>query len=173
MKYRTLGRTGLRVSLLGLGTGGARRLGQAHGFTQNQHDELIHRALDLGITFFDTSEEYDESESILGRSLKNVPRDSYVVATKWRWDWTGELAEDPDELRAAVENSLARLQTDYVEVMMFHGLLPDVYEAIVDRFVPVLQRLEEQGKLQHIGFSTRYPVDTQAAGCGYRAGISP
>lgn len=160
MQYRKLGRTGLSVSLLGLGTGGARRLGQTQGFSQSQHDELIRRALDLGINFFDTSEEYDESEAILGSSLKGVTRDSYVIATKWRWDWTGQLAEDPDELRQAVEKSLSRLQTDYVDVMMFHGLLPEVYEAIVESFVPVLERLKEQGKLRNIGFSTRYPVDT-------------
>ena len=106
------------------------------------------------------SEEYDESEAILGKSLRGVPRDSYVVATKWRWDWTGELSEEPDELRRAVEKSLSRLQTDYVDVMMFHGLMPAVYDAVVDRFVPVLQRLKEQGRIRHIGFSTRYPVDT-------------
>ena len=160
MQYRILGRTGLRVSLLGLGTGGTRRMGQTQGFTQSQHDELIHRALALGVNFIDTSEEYDESEAILGRSLKGVSRDSYVVATKWRWDWANQLSEDPDELRRAVERSLSRLQTDYVDAMMIHGLLPEVYDAIVDRFVPVLQRLKEQGKIRHIAFSTRYPVDT-------------
>lgn len=161
MQYRTLGRTGLRVSLLGLGSGGARRLGQTQGFTQSQCDRLIQRALHLGINFFfDTSEEYDESEAILSRSLAGVARDSYVVATKWRWDWTGQLAEDPDELRQAVEKSLNRLRMDYVDIMMIHGLLPEIHDAIVERFVPVLQRLREQGRIRHIGFSTRYPVDT-------------
>jgi L-galactose dehydrogenase len=63
-------------------------------------------------------------------------------------------------LRQAAEKSLGRLQTDYVDVMMFHGLLPNVYDRIVDRFVPVLEQLKEQGRIRHIGFSTRYPVDT-------------
>src|SRR5262245_2177643 len=82
MQYRTLGRTGLRVSVAGLGTGGPSRLGQqTHGDEAEAH-RVVHRALDLGINLLDTAADYAESEAILGRALHGVPRDRYLLATK-------------------------------------------------------------------------------------------
>ena len=83
MHYRTLGRTGIEVSLLSLGSGGAKMLGQADGLTQREQTALVRRALDLGVNLFDTSQGYGDSEAILGRALEGVPRDSYFLATKW------------------------------------------------------------------------------------------
>ena len=74
MDYTTLGRTGLEVSVAGLGTGGGSRLGMKTGKTQAQSVALIHAALDLGITLVDTAEQYG-TEAIVGAALKTVPRD--------------------------------------------------------------------------------------------------
>ena len=159
MHYRTLGRTGLRVSLLSQGTGGPSMFGQRNGLTQAEQDRLIHRGLDIGINLFDTHERYGDSESILGRALSGVARDDYHLVTKWAYPRDGVPTGDPEDLTRSVERSLRRLNTDYVEVMLLHGVLPGHHDMVVDRYVPVLERLREQGKIGHIGFSTRYIDD--------------
>ena len=85
MHYRTLGRTGLKVSLLSQGTGGPSQFGQNRGLLQAEQDRLIRRCLDLGINLFDTHESYGDSEAILGRALDGVPRDDYILVTKWAY----------------------------------------------------------------------------------------
>src|ERR1700761_2365236 len=81
MQYTTLGRTGLRVSVAGLGTGGFSRLGLKSGQTEDESARLIHEAYDLGINFIDTAANYG-TEGVVGRALKTLPRDKVVVATK-------------------------------------------------------------------------------------------
>ncbi len=159
MEYRTLGRTGFEVSLLSLGSGGARVLGQALGYTQDEQTALVRRALDLGVNLIDTSAQYRDSEAILGRALEGVPRDSYFLATKWLALEDGKLVPDPALLTKGVEESLSRLRTDYVDVMMFHGPMPDEYPGIVDKVYPAMARLREQGKVRAVGISTRYVMD--------------
>src|SRR5437870_1026053 len=83
MLYRTLGRTGLRVSVASLGAGGPSRLGQQTHGDEAQSQRVIHRALELGINLFDTAANYGDSEAILGRALGAVPRDRYFIATKF------------------------------------------------------------------------------------------
>ena len=158
MHYRTLGRTGLKVSLLSLGTGGSSNLGQRSGLSQGEQDALIRRALDLGVNLIDTSAGYRESEAILGRALKGVPRDAYVLATKWRHEG-GDCPVDPQLLVDSVDRSLRRLRTDFIDLMQFHGPIPSEYMEVVDRFYPVMTRLREQGKIRHIGFSEQFSAD--------------
>ena len=83
MQYRRFGRTGLRVSVVGLGSGGPSQLGQKSGVPAAAAIRVVRRALDLGINLLDTSASYGESEAILGRALREVPRDGYVLATKF------------------------------------------------------------------------------------------
>ena len=163
MHYRRMGRTGLDVSLLSLGTGGARQLGQTTGMTQAEQTRFVRRALDLGVNFIDTSSEYGESEVILGKALKGVPRDSYYLCTKWPAFVDLEPTTDPALLVESVESSLRRLDTDYVEVMMFHGPLASHYDGIVEHLYPTMERLREQGKLRFIGLSAQYASDPQQA----------
>ena len=159
MHYRTLGRTGLRVSLLSQGTGGPSMFGQHKGALQSEQDRLIHRCLDLGINLFDTHEAYRDSEEILGRALTGVPRDRYVLVTKWKYPRDGNPTADPDDLARSVERSLRRLETDHIDVMLLHGLLAEHHDMAVDRYGPVLERLRDQGKIGHKGFSLRYIAD--------------
>ena len=170
MQYRTLGRTGLKVSLLSQGTGGPSQFGQKRGLLQAEQDRLIHRCLDLGINLFDTHESYGDSEAILGRSLEGVRRDDYILVTKWAYPRDGDPTGDPEELTRSVERSLRRLNTDHIDVMLFHGLLAERHDMVVERYMPVLERLRERGLVGHRGFSLRYIVDP--AQCGAIAGLT-
>lgn len=159
MQYRPLGKTDLHLSLLSLGTGGARRFGQAQGMTQTHQNALVRQAFDLGVNYFDTSENYDSSEEILGRALDGISRDQYVLSTKWAMYKDEQTADDPQQLIDTVERSLKRLRTDYIDIMMFHGILADIYHEVVDRFYPTMQRLKDEGKIRCIGFSEAFVAD--------------
>ena len=158
MEYRSLGKTGLNVSLASFGTGGPSQFGQHKGLEQRQQTALVRRCLDLGVNLFDTHEGYGESERILGEALRGVPRDSYHLVTKWSYH-SGDGARNEAAFAESMERSLDRLETDYVDVMMIHGILASEYESVVERFVPVLERMRDQGKVRFRGFSTRYIAD--------------
>jgi len=83
MQYRNLGQTGLRVSLLSLGSGGPSQFGQKKYIPKPHIIDLVSFALEMGINFFDTASVYGESEAILGEVLKKVPRDRFIIATKF------------------------------------------------------------------------------------------
>lgn len=159
MEYRILGKTGLNVSLASFGTGGPSQFGQNRGLEQKQQNSLVRRCLELGVNLFDTHEGYGESETILGEALRGVSRDSYHLVTKWSYHSNGGAGRDASAFANSVERSLRRLRTDYVDVMMIHGILASEYDEVVDRFVPTLESLCEQGKVRFKGFSTRYIAD--------------
>ncbi len=169
MRYRTLGRTGLKVSLLSQGTGGPSMFGQKSGLVQIEQNRLIRRCLDLGINLFDTHESYGDSEAILGRALEGVPRDDYILVTKWAYPRDGDPTADPEELARSVERSLRRLNADHIDALLFHGLLAEHHDMVVERYMPVLERLRERGLVAHRGFSLRFIVDP--AQCGAVAGL--
>ena len=157
MIYRTLGRTGLRVSILGMGTGGPNVLGQNLGRTESEMKALLHRAFDLGINLFDTAREYLDSEVILGRALEDLPRADMVVSTKFG----AVLATDSGvevmgaaEVIETVEASLSRLKLSEIDVVMVGGLLtPESAAVVLEEQVPALERLRRQGKVRHVGSS--------------------
>jgi L-galactose dehydrogenase len=159
MIYRRLGRTNLSVSLLSLGTGGARRLGQAMGMTLLDQQRLVHHAMDLGVNLIDTAEQYGESESIVGRCLRGIPRNDYFLSTKWSPRVGKEFVPNPVALQASVERSLQRLGTDYIDVMLFHGPRVAEYDAVVDQLYPVLNALRNAGKVRYVGLSTPFVHD--------------
>jgi L-galactose dehydrogenase len=153
VEYRQLGRTDLQVSVLGLGTGGANRLGQARHAEQATMRHLIHHALDLGINFIDTAPSYGDSETILGQALAGAPRDAYVLGTKLR------ITSDPKALRSSLESSLRKLRTDHVDVVYFHGLAPDEYDTTVATLMEPLRQLKRDGLTRFIGATERYEKD--------------
>ncbi|MDE0736361.1 MAG: aldo/keto reductase, partial [Pirellulaceae bacterium] len=83
MIYHTLGRSGLEVSAISLGTGGPSRIGQRTHADESRSHQVIQRALDLGINLLDTAPAYGDSEAILGRALKGIDRKRYYLATKF------------------------------------------------------------------------------------------
>ena len=169
MHYRTLGRSGLEVSLLGFGTGGPTTFTEA-SISDADKTRLLHRCLDQGINLIDTSQGYGDSELFLGTALAGVPRDSYLLSTKWAYSqWTGldsepvegDLIGDSRALEEAVDASLKRLRTDYVDVMFIHGLKPEDYDAVYQRHGPAIERLKQAGKIRLAGFSERMGDDLE------------
>ena len=160
MIKRPLGKTGMDASILSLGTGGARQFGQSMGYSIKDQTKLVHAALDMGINIFDTSTHYGDSESILGKCLSNIPRDSFFLCTKWpARDEMGNTVFDPKKLIESVNKSLARLQTDHIDIMLFHGIMPDEYYSIVENLYPTMAQLKAEGKIRSIGFSSRFSED--------------
>ena len=155
MQYRTLGRTGIDVSILSYGSGGARNLARIRTCPTPTRTPSSVDASTLGINLFDTSENYGRSEEILGRALAGVSRDSYYLCTKFWYE-----GRDPaKDLAEALDRSLARLRTEYVDIFMLHGLLPSQYDEAVDRFYTEMQRAKEAGKIRFVGFSERFHED--------------
>ena len=153
MKHRQLGRQGLEVSCLGLGC-----MGMSHAYgTPDDAESIatIHRAIDLGVTFFDTAEVYGPfiNEELVGRALRGR-RESLVIATKFGFrikDGKMDGVDSrPEHVRAAVEGSLKRLGSDYIDLL---------YQHRVDRQVPIeevvgaMAELVSQGKVRYLGLS--------------------
>ena len=153
MENRILGRTGVSVSKLCLG---AMMFGE---WGTKDHDEsirVIHRALDAGINFIDTADVYSagESEQIVGKALAGGKRESVVLASKVHMP----MGDDPNQrgnsrrwIISEVENSLHRLQTDWIDLYQIHRPDPNTD---IDETLGALSDLVHQGKIRYIGHST-------------------
>lgn len=158
MDYLTLGKTGLRASVLGLGGGGHSRLGQRAGASAEQSAALVRRALELGVNFVDTAEAYG-TEAIVGEALAGAPRQELVISTKKSPTQDGRPIS-PAELSAALDASLRRLRTDYVDIYHLHGVRPEQYDRAADELVPELLRLRDAGKIRFLGITEAFAQDT-------------
>jgi aryl-alcohol dehydrogenase-like predicted oxidoreductase len=162
MEYTTLGKTGLRVSVAGLGTGGFSRMGLKTGKSEDESARLVLDAIDLGITFIDTAPAYG-TEGVVGRALKSIPRDKVVVATKTHAYRDGKWTS-PDELVASIDKSLRLMGTDYVDIFNLHGIETQMYDYALNTLAPVLIEQKQKGKIRHIGLTENPIVDhTNAA----------
>ena len=171
MHYRTLGRTGIKVSPYCLG---AMMFG---GIANADHDDcirMVHKALDAGINVVDTADRYSqgESEEIVGKALKGR-RDRVVLATKVH----GPMGDDPNQqgssrrwIIQAVEASLRRLQTDHIDLYQIHRPTPDTD---IEETLSVLTDLMRAGKVRAIGSST-FPASeiVQAQWTAERRGLA-
>jgi len=145
MDYVTLGRTGLRVSVAGLGCGGFSRLGLGTGKSTSEAVALVRQALDMGVNLLDTAAMYG-TEEVVGEAIKAVPRESVVVATKaWVPHGGGRRAV------ASLDASLRRLGTDYVDIFQLHGVAPEAYAEAREVIAPALLQERARGKLRHLG----------------------
>jgi aryl-alcohol dehydrogenase-like predicted oxidoreductase len=158
MQYRRLGRTGLEVSVLGLGSGGASRLGQRYHLAAHEIAAIVRHALAEGVTLIDTAPGYGQSETVLGQALGGVPRASYVLCTKFR-PTAGDALRPAGELRASLRASLAALRTDHIDVFYLHGVAPASYRAVRERFLPELEAVRAAGLVRHIGITEQYGED--------------
>jgi L-galactose dehydrogenase len=157
MDYVTLGRTGLRVSALGLGGGGHSRLGQRTGATEAQSTAIVRRALELGVNFIDTAEGYG-TEPLIGAALRGVARGDVVISTKKSPTNHSRLISAA-ELTDGLEASLTRLQTDYVDVYHLHGVRADQYDHAVAELVPAMLKLRDQGKIRFLGITEGFSAE--------------
>ena len=157
MQYTALGRTGLQVSVAGLGCGGNSRLGQGGGKTTAESVAIVHAALDVGINFFDTAAAYG-TEQIVGQALADGRRQATVISSKALVREGGRL-RSAAEVVASLEQSLRRLQTDYLDVFHLHAVVPETYSHAHDELVPALLRERDKGKLRHLGITESPPHD--------------
>src|SRR5262249_10592756 len=111
MDYVTLGKTGLRVSVAGLGCGGNSRLGLGRGKTEAKAIALVRQALHMGLNLLDTAASYG-TEALIGKVIKTVPRDRVVITTKAAIH-RGSTPIPPAQVVASLESSLHQLDTDY------------------------------------------------------------
>ncbi|KAH8265291.1 hypothetical protein KR038_003420 [Drosophila bunnanda] len=172
MEYRKLGKTGLEVSKVSFG-GGA--LCANYGFELEEGIKTVHEALKSGINYIDTAPWYGQgrSEEVLGQALKDVPRESYYIATKvarYELDYEHMFDFSAKKTRESVEKSLKLLGLDYVDVIQIHDIefAPNL-DIVINETLPTLEQLVKEGKARFIGLSA-YPISvlkeclTRAAG---------
>ncbi len=157
MHYTTLGRTGLRVSVAGLGCGGFSRLGLGTGGDEAGAIAIVRGAIELGVNLFDTAAAYG-TENVLGKAIGAVPRDSVVICTKAPFRWSSGRA-DPAGIVASLDESLRQLDLDYVDVYQLHGIAPAHYDHALNELAPVLLRERDKGKFRFLGISETAPHD--------------
>src|SRR5471030_1030852 len=156
MEYRSLGKTGLNVSVAGLGCGGNSRLGLGRGASVDDCVAVVRTAVDLGVNFLDTAEAYG-TEEIVGAAVRHHDRDKLVISTKAIF----RAGDSTDTVKPRVDAALKRLGLDYVDIFHFHAVDPSAYEHHRDVLAPALLKLKEQGKVRHIGLTETGPRDPE------------
>jgi aryl-alcohol dehydrogenase-like predicted oxidoreductase len=159
MKYRRLGKTGLQVSAVGIGTW---QLGNNWGkrFAQDEVNRIFARANELGINLVDTAECYGHhtSEKFIGEALKHS-RDKWIIATKFGHNRSSDLPAEaqwqPDQVQVQLEDSLRALQTDYIDIYQFHSGTREQLDN--DALWTMLNKQVEAGKIRFLGISIGQP----------------
>lgn len=156
MDYRPLGKTGLNVSVAGLGCGGNSRLGLGRGASVDECVALVRTAVETGVNFLDTAEVYG-TEEIVGAAARFYDRDKLVISTKAIF----KESDTAESVTRKVHASLKRLGVDYVDVFHFHAVGPSAYAHHRDVLAPALLKLKEQGKVRHVGITETGPRDPE------------
>jgi aryl-alcohol dehydrogenase-like predicted oxidoreductase len=157
MDYTTFGRTGLRVSVAGLGCGGFSRLGTTTGKSTAESVAIVKLAIESGINLIDTAPSYG-TEAIVGQGISGVPRDSLVIATKCTIERDGEMFT-PARVVESLHASLRKLGTDHVDIFQLHGVALAQYDRAMTEIVPVLLRERERGSFRYLGITEAGPTD--------------
>lgn len=156
MKYRTLGKSGLKVSVIGLGTD------QFYGewgkeFTQSEVNKIIRKARDCGVNLIDTAECYGDhlSERLLGNAIEEDRKD-WIIATKFGHEYNGFLQgrtirNSSKQVIKQLDDSLKALKTDYVDIYQFHCPTNDEFDH--QELWDVLEKNVQEGKIRHLGLS--------------------
>ncbi|CAM4496525.1 aldo/keto reductase [Paenibacillus typhae] len=153
MKYRTLGNTGLDVSVLSFG---ASSLGSVFRETDDRQSiKTVHAAIDAGINYIDVSPYYGltKAETVLGKAVQELQRDKFLLSSKaGRY---GEAAFDFSAKRifSSVEESLKRLHTDYLDILFLHDIEFVPAAILIEEALPAMVKLKEQGKIRFSGIS--------------------
>lgn len=160
VEQRTLGRTGLTVSNLGLGAGGNSRLGLSTGQSEEHAAEVVRAALDMGVTLFDTARVY-KTEWAVGLALQGRRRESVVLSSKSPYlDEKGQLLT-AKAFADNLDTSLRELGVDMIDIYFIHGLRLEYYEASRERFLPVLEQARQAGKIRFFGVTEAFEQDTR------------
>ena len=154
MDYLILGKTGITVSALGIGTGGPSRVGLRTGGDEQSARTILRLAVDHGVTFVDTAEAYG-TEELTGSALEGLPRRELVLSTKIS-HWEKLTA---DTVEAAVDARLMALRTDYLDVCHFHAVPAANYDWLCEELAPALLRCKEAGKIRATGITEAFNPD--------------
>jgi len=159
MEYTTLGRTGLKVSVAGLGCGGPSRL----GLRNNADSEagavaLVRQAIELGVNFLDTAQSYG-TEPVVGKAIAELPREELVISTKKTLP-PADRGNPEDEVVKGLDQSLKLIGTDYIDIYHLHGVEPKDYVFAKERLMPAMRRLRDQGKIRFIGVTEGFATDS-------------
>ena len=153
MRYRSLGRDGPRVPVIGLGAwpigGGMGRMEEAEAV------RTVRGAIDAGVTLVDTAQAYGPSEAIVGKALRDGYRERCFLATKVSGDYS------PAAVRAAMENSLRALGVDHVDLYQVHSWRGE--RDPIEETMAAMARLQEEGKTRHLGVSNFNAAQMEAA----------
>ena len=156
MKYKELGNTGLKISEIGYG---ASSLGGVfHSFDEGRGIDSVFAAIDAGINFIDVSPYYGhyKAETVLGKALKQIPRDKYYLSTKVgrygedgknTWDYSAE------RVTRSVYESMERLNIDFIDIINVHDVEFADLNQIVNETLPALVALKEKGLVGHVGIT--------------------
>jgi aryl-alcohol dehydrogenase-like predicted oxidoreductase len=156
MIYRDLGKTGMKVSVVGFG---ASSLGGVfHDFEEAKGIDAVFAAIDAGINFIDVSPYYGyyKAETVLGKALKDIPRDKFFLSTKVgrygedghnTWDYSAE------RVTRSVYESMERLNIDYVDLINVHDIEFSDLDQVAGETLPALVRLREEGVVRHVGIT--------------------
>jgi aryl-alcohol dehydrogenase-like predicted oxidoreductase len=156
LKYRRLGKTELKVSLIGIGTW---QFGGEWGldYTQDEADAILDKAKELGINLIDTAECYGDhlSESFIGSYMQRNNRQDWVIATKFGHHFHERFKRtdvwDPQDVVKQLDASLLALKTDYIDLYQFHSGPDEAFDN--DELWSVLNKQVEAGKIRHLGTS--------------------
>lgn len=151
MQYRRLGNTGLEVSALSFG---ASSLGSVfHQTDDKEAVRAVHAALDAGINYIDVSPYYGvtKAETVLGKAIGEISRDRFFLSTKAGRYGPNMFDFSSSRIETSLEESLNRLQTDYVDILFLHDIEFVPPKIILEEAIPTLQRLKAEGKIRHTG----------------------
>jgi len=154
MDYTILGRTGLKVSKMGVGCGGPSRVGRSTGKAIEESISLIEYALKSGINFIDTAEVY-KTEKIVGKAIQSFKRESLVISTK-KSTWRNI---QPSNVKKSIERSLQNLGTEYIDIYHLHGVILQDYEYLKSEIAPILLEMKDQDIIRFIGITERFNSD--------------
>ena len=178
MEYSVLGKTGLKVSRLSFG--GSSLGGVFRKTDQEEAIRTVFTAIDLGINFIDCSPFYGitKAETVLGKALKDIPRDKFYMATKVGRYGDAEFDFSAQRVTTSVDESLRRLNIDYIDLIQCHDIEFGSLDLVVNETIPALRRVVERGKARFVGITglplkifryvmDRTPVDTILSYCHY------
>jgi aryl-alcohol dehydrogenase-like predicted oxidoreductase len=161
MHYTVLGRTGLNVSVLGIGGGGYSKLGNTGKPGEDNGYSIIRKAIDNGVNIFDTAEGYG-TENIIGKAVQESGAHNIVLCSK-AGVGSPQHPRPVKDFVLAVENSLRQLRTDTIDLYQFHGIRKESYQRVADEYVPALIKLREKGSVRFFGITEAFEVDTTHA----------
>jgi len=155
MRYRQLGKTGIRVSVIGIGTW---QLGGEWGknFEQTEVNVILEKAAELGVNLIDTAECYGDhlSEKLVGQAIKDQ-REKWIIATKFghrfKLNFERDNLFEPAQVQEQIEQSLRSLKTDYIDLYQFHSGNDEMFD--VPGLWEMLQKQVKAGKVRHLGIS--------------------